>query len=198
MTYMMISSTLLQKPVVMIGMMGAGKTTVGRKLAALLHVSFADSDREIEKAAGMTVSDIFSHKGEAEFRRVERLVITRLLAEKIGILSVGGGAFIQEDVRALIKSQAYSLWLTADPALLLERSLRHGARPLLQVDDPKAKMESLLAARTPYYAEADMQLVSDHQSSDITAQRALDVLGRYLDQKTRPSHPKDTDSDLLG
>ena len=151
----------LTQPVVLLGMMGAGKTSVGRALAKILAVPFFDADKEIEAAAGRSVAAIFSEYGEAEFRRLERQVIARLLQGEAGVLSLGGGAFMDAQTRACIKDAAFSVWLKVDHALLMERVLRHGGRPLLQDGNPQEKMARLLAEREPVYAQADLTVLCD-------------------------------------
>ena len=165
--------------VVLIGMMGAGKTSVGRALAALLGRRFVDADGEIAAAAGQSVPDIFAHYGEAEFRRMEKQVIARLLHHGPCVLSLGGGAFMDEDTRAIIKEHATSVWLRVDPSLLLERVLRHGDRPLLKDGLPSQKMAQLLDARTPVYATADVIVDCDDRPVAQTAQRVFDALSDF-------------------
>ena len=123
------SSFVLPRTVVLLGMMGVGKSSVGRKLASRLSETFFDSDAEIESAAGMTITEFFETRGEPEFRKGERRVIARLLEGKPHVLSIGGGAFMDAETRTLIKQRAISVWLKADPAILLERALRRDNRP---------------------------------------------------------------------
>ena len=165
----------LARPVVLLGMMGAGKTSVGRALGDLLAVPFFDADTEIEKAAGRSVASIFTDYGEAEFRRLERQVIARLLQSDICVLSLGGGAFVDPETRQRIKSAALSVWLKVDHALLLARVLRHGSRPMLK-DDPQEKMKRLLAEREPIYAEADLTVLCDDRPVPQTARRVRDAI----------------------
>jgi shikimate kinase/3-dehydroquinate synthase len=151
----------LIRPIVLIGMMGAGKTSVGRALAALLDVPFFDADTEIEAAAGCSVAQIFADYGEAEFRRMERLVIARLLDSGACILSLGGGAFMDETTRQHIKRAAVSVWIKVDREILLQRVMRHDTRPLLRGGNPEEKLTKILAERAPVYAEADLIVVCD-------------------------------------
>ena len=155
----------LKKTIVMVGMMGAGKTAVGRALAARLGVPFLDSDHEIEAAANMTIPEIFARDGEPFFRKKETQVIARLLQEERGILSTGGGAFLAERNRALIAEHGTSVWLNADLEVLWNRVKHKDTRPLLRTPDPHATLESLYQQRVPLYSKADLMVVSDGVSS---------------------------------
>jgi len=146
----------LKKPVVLVGMMGAGKTAVGRALAQRLGVPFLDSDAEIERAANMTIAEIFARDGEAFFRDRETEVLNRLLDEECGVLSTGGGAFLAERNRRLISQKAVSVWLDVDLALLWSRVKHKDTRPLLRTADPYATLRALYEARVPVYATADI------------------------------------------
>lgn len=146
----------LKKTVVMVGMMGAGKTAVGMELARLLGVPFLDSDAEIERAANRTVAEIFSRDGEAFFRQKEAQVIARLLAAAPGVLSVGGGAYLNAATRALIGEKGVAVWLKADLDLLWSRVKRKDTRPLLRTPDPYRTLADLMAAREPAYAQAEL------------------------------------------
>jgi shikimate kinase len=154
----------LGKTVALVGMMGAGKTSIGKRLATRLEVPFADADHEIETAAGMTVAEIFAKYGEPEFRRLERSVIVRLLGEKPHILATGGGAYMDETTRAAMKTAAFTVWLKAPIDILLGRVRKRQeadqTRPLLANDDMRGTLERLLAQREPAYATADMVLES--------------------------------------
>ncbi|WP_299653327.1 shikimate kinase [uncultured Tateyamaria sp.] len=150
----------LKKTVVMVGMMGAGKTAVGRGLAVRLGVPFLDSDAEIESAANMTVPEIFERDGEPFFRTKETQVISRLLDEERGILSTGGGAFLAEENRANISERGVSVWLNADLALLWQRVRHKDTRPLLRTADPRATLAEIYSARVPLYALADVTVPS--------------------------------------
>ncbi len=150
----------LVRPVVLIGLMGAGKSSVGTRLADSLGVPFRDSDVEIERAANMTVTEIFERYGEGHFRDGERKVIARLLGGKPKILASGGGAFIQDATRALIGQRAVSVWLRADLDLLVSRTAGRTHRPLLNTGDPRAILAGLIETRYPVYALADVHVES--------------------------------------
>ncbi len=171
------SRLTLHKTVVMVGMMGAGKTAVGRALAGRLHVPFLDSDAEIETAANMTIPEIFERDGEPFFRDKETRVIERLLEEEPGILSTGGGAFLSDLNRSNISSKGVSVCLVADLDVLWNRVKHKDTRPLLRSDDPRATLTSLYEARMPIYAKADLKVVSDGETSiDAMVERVVSVL----------------------
>ncbi|WP_299692500.1 shikimate kinase [uncultured Tateyamaria sp.] len=161
----------LKKTVVMVGMMGAGKTAVGRALAARLSVPFLDSDAEIEAAANMTVPEIFARDGEPFFRQKEAQVIARLLDEERGVLSTGGGAFLQDENRKMISARGVSLWLNADLDLLWQRVRHKDTRPLLRTADPRATLAEIFAQRAPVYALAD---VSVRSAPDLSIEAMVD------------------------
>lgn len=171
----------LKKTVVMVGMMGAGKTAIGRAVAEVLNVPFLDSDEEIVRAAQMEISEIFERDGEGFFRDREHEVITRLLEEGPCILSTGGGAFLAERNRNVISEKGVSVWLRADLELLWSRVRHKDTRPLLRTADPKATLTDLLAARQPHYEQADL-VVDSHEDYSIPdmAERVIDCL------KSRP------------
>jgi shikimate kinase len=166
----------LEKTLVLVGMMGAGKTSVGRRLAAVLNVPFRDADTEIETAAGCTINEIFERFGEPEFRSGERKVIQRLLLEPPHVLATGGGAFMDPETRAQIKDKAISVWLKADLDLLLERVARKDHRPLLRNTDSRAALQRLMALREPIYAEADFTVQSDGGPHETVVKRILNAL----------------------
>ena len=173
-----LASRLNGRPLVLVGMMGAGKTTVGRRIANRLGRQFIDSDEEIERAAQMSIPEIFEQRGEDEFRAGEMRVIARLLKEKDIVLATGGGAFVNPDTRALVKSGAVSVWLKADLDLLFERVSRRANRPLLKTADPRGTLEKLIEDRYPIYAEADLTVVSRDVPQDNVAG---DVIVALLD-----------------
>lgn len=158
-------SYILKKTIVMVGMMGAGKTAVGRALAQRLGVSFLDSDAEIEVAANRTVPEIFERDGEPFFRTKETQIIERLLAEKRCVLSTGGGAFLSEQNRMNISGKGISVWLNADLELLWNRVRNKDTRPLLRTPNPKSTLQSIYDQRIPTYALADMTVVSEEEYS---------------------------------
>ncbi len=161
----------LRKTVVMVGMMGAGKTAVGRALAARIGVPFLDSDHEIESAANMTVPEIFARDGEPFFRLKESQVIARLLRSSCCILSTGGGAFLAESNRRMISEQGVSVWLNAAPDVLWNRVRHRDSRPLLRTANPKATLLSLYENRVPLYAEADLEVLSE---GDVSIEQMVD------------------------
>ncbi len=172
----------LKKTVVMVGMMGAGKTAVGRALAARLNVPFLDSDAEIERAANMTVPEIFSRDGESFFRLKESQIIARLLEDECGVLSTGGGAFLAEANRRMISEHGVSIWLNADLGVLWNRVRHKDTRPLLRTPDPRATLTEIFAARVPVYALADLSVVSDGRASiEDMVDRVIGVLATRPD-----------------
>lgn len=151
---------LEQRSIVLVGLMGAGKTTVGRRLAKRLDLAFVDADAEIEEAAGETIPEIFERRGEAAFRAGEQRVIARLLAGRPQVLATGGGAYMDPLTRANIAARGISIWLKADLDTLMKRVGKRGDRPLLQKGDPRATMKRLIDERYPVYAEADITIES--------------------------------------
>jgi len=166
----------LRRTVVLVGMMGAGKSSVGRRLAAKLNVAFRDADSEIEAAAGCSVSDIFDRFGEAAFREGERKVIVRLLGEAPHVLATGGGAFIDPQTRARIEENAVSVWIKAPVDILLARVSRRDTRPLLRNGDPREILERLLSERAPIYGEADMAVDSEDGPHNASVERIVAAL----------------------
>jgi shikimate kinase len=151
---------IAERTIVLVGMMGVGKTTVGRRLAALLHLPFRDADHEIEEAAGCTIPEIFARYGEPAFRDGERRVIARLLEGPRHVLATGGGAFMTASTREAVKRRGISIWLKADIEVLVERVARKSNRPLLQNGDQRSTMRRLAWERYPIYAEADITVES--------------------------------------
>jgi shikimate kinase len=150
----------LDRMIVLVGMMGAGKTTVGRRLAARLGLTFVDADREIEEAASCSIEDIFARHGEEAFRDGERRVIARLLDGPAGVLATGGGAYMSQETRDLIAEKGVAVWLRADLEVLLERVMRRHHRPLLNNGDPEGTLRRLIDERYPVYAKADITVQS--------------------------------------
>ncbi len=180
----------LNKTIVLVGLMGAGKSCVGKRLAACLGLPFVDADREIEAAAGgCSVSDIFAIHGEKVFRDGERRVIQRLLRNPMHVLATGGGAFIDPSTRALVKDKTLSIWLKADLDQLLKRIGRRNDRPLLQNVEPREKLAELMAVRYPVYAEADLTVESTDGPPDVTVQRVLRAIEAELDGTAGATQP---------
>jgi shikimate kinase len=168
-----------KKSIVLVGLMGAGKSRVGVELARLMKLPFLDIDKEIEKAAGLKVPEIFERLGEKEFRKGERKIVLRLLSEERRVLAAGGGAFIQPEIRAAVKEKAVSVWLNADLETLVERTGRTNNRPLLRGVDRTQKLRELMEVRYPVYAEADISVVTDRQSPREMAHRILQALEEF-------------------
>jgi shikimate kinase len=167
----------LVRPVVLIGLMGAGKSSVGARLADLLGGRFLDSDVEIERAANLTVPEIFERYGEEHFRDGERKVIARLLGGKPSVMAIGGGAFMNAETRALIAERAVSVWLQAELDLLVHRTAGRTHRPLLNRGDPRAILAGLIETRYPVYAEADVHVESlPGQTHESMARRIIAAL----------------------
>lgn len=166
------------RTIVLVGMMGVGKTTVGRRLAPRLGLPFYDADEEIEKAAGMPIADLFEAHGEASFRRGEAEVIKRLLGEPPMVLATGGGALTTPATRRRIKKRATSIWLRADIETIVKRATRRNTRPLLRDGDPRRILKKLLDERAPYYADADIAIDSNagpHARTVSAIMKALDA-----------------------
>ena len=166
----------LTRTIALVGMMGAGKSAIGRRLAARLNVPFKDADGEIEAAAGCSVAQIFERYGEPAFRDGERKVIARLLSEAPHVLATGGGAFMDPATRQRLKSGAVTIWLKAPVEVLLARTGRRDSRPLLKNGDPRQTLERLLAARAPTYAEADFMLESEDGPHAESVERIMSLL----------------------
>jgi shikimate kinase len=167
----------LERTIALVGMMGVGKSTVGRKLAESLAAPFVDSDEEIEKAAGLSVQEIFATHGEPEFRRGERRVIERLLSGPPIVLATGGGAYMDATTRALLKEKAVTVWLRADVGLIWKRVNRRDTRPLLKRDNPRQVLADLLKAREPIYAEADLTIDSGEGPASDAVKTICEALG---------------------
>jgi shikimate kinase len=164
------------RTIVLVGLMGAGKTKIGRRIAARLNLRFSDSDQEIEVAAGETIEEIFANRGEHVFRDGERRVIARLLSEPAHVLATGGGAFMDPLTRMLVGQRGVSVWLRADLDVLTARVARRSDRPLLQAGDPRAILAALIERRHPIYAEADLTVDSGEGSPEATANRVIAAL----------------------
>lgn len=168
----------IDRPIVLVGLMGVGKSTVGRRLATRLRLPFVDADHEIEAAAGMTVSDIFTRFGEDYFRDGERRVIARLIDGRPKVIATGGGAFVNEETRTLILDQALAVWLNADPRVLAERVARRDTRPLLRDRDPLTVLTELSEKRNPFYALAPVHVTSYDAPHETTVKAILEAIGR--------------------
>ena len=177
----MPSETCAQRarPIALVGLMGVGKTTVGRRLAKRMDLPFYDSDDEIEKASGRTVAGYFKDHGEAAFREGERRVIDRLLTGRSIILATGGGAFIPEETREILNKRAITIWLKGDFDTIMERVSRKDTRPLLQVKDPKAKMRELMDIRYPIYAKAHITVPIANGPHIRTVNKVMRRLEKY-------------------
>ncbi len=178
-----ILTALGQRLIVLVGMMGAGKSTVGRRLAARLRVPFLDADIEIEAAAGMSIPEIFETHGEAYFRDGEARVIARLLEGGPAVLATGGGSFLREETRRKVGDKAVSIWLKADSDIILRRVKRRADRPLLQTPDPAATIDRLIAEREPVYRHADITIWSRDVPHDKIVDECVEALyGRVCDR----------------
>jgi shikimate kinase len=175
-----VSRLLAGRTLVMVGMMGAGTSSIGRRLANRLGMPFVDADSEIELAANTSIEEIFEQHGEAYFRDGERRVIRRLLDGDAKVMATGGGAFIQPDTRASIQQSAISIWLKADRDLLLARVKRRSNRPLLKTGNPEETIEQLIAERYPVYAEAAIHIQSRDVAHDVVIDDILTALADYL------------------
>jgi shikimate kinase len=166
----------LDRPLVLVGLMGVGKSTVGRRLGGRLGLPFVDADAEIERAAGMTIAEIFARYGEAHFRDGERRVIARLIDGTPKVIATGGGAFINDETRALILDRAIAVWLHADLDTLVERTSRRNHRPLLRDREPREVLAELAAKRNPIYAQAPIHVESRPAPHDATVRAVLAAL----------------------
>jgi shikimate kinase len=175
-----IASALGQRSIVLVGMMGAGKSTIGRRLGARLQLSFLDADTEIEAAACMTIPEIFESRGEPYFRDGEARVIARLLDSGPAVIATGGGAFMREETRNRIRDKAVSIWLKADAETIMKRVKRRVDRPLLQTEDPAATVSRLLEVRDPVYQSADLTIASRDVPHDRIVEECIDALHSRL------------------
>lgn len=171
-----VASPYRKRPLVLIGMMGVGKSTVGKRLATRLGLPFVDADHEIEQAAGLSISEIFARFGEAEFRDGERRVIARLIDGRAKVIATGGGAFMQTETRELILARATAIWLDADIDVLADRVGRREGRPLLANRDPREVLAELAAVRNPFYALAPVHVRSEPLPHEATVEAILKAL----------------------
>ncbi|MCA1749848.1 MAG: shikimate kinase [Parasphingopyxis sp.] len=170
----------LTRPIVLVGLMGVGKSTVGKRLATRLGLPFVDSDEEIADAAGMSPGELFDNYGERQFRDGERRVIARLIDGTVKVIATGGGAFVNDETRALLLSRAMPVWLDADIDVLAERVARRDTRPLVRGDDPRAALAELAEQRNPLYAQAPIKVQSDAGSHEATVDRIIQALGACI------------------
>lgn len=177
---MSAEQALREKTIVLVGLMGVGKSSIGRRLAVALDLPFRDTDDEIEAAAGRTIPEIFAERGEAEFREGERRVIARMLDEPPHVMATGGGAFVQDATRRLIKEKAISVWLHADVDVLVRRVARKDNRPLLKGKDARAVLSDLAEKREPYYAEADIHISTGDTPHNAAVEAILSALRTHL------------------
>jgi len=175
------------RSIVFVGLMGAGKTAIGRRVASLLHLPFTDSDHEIESVSRMTIPELFERYGEPEFRALEQRVIHRVLESGPQVLSTGGGAFMNAQTQGIIADHGVSVWLKADIDTLMERVGKKPTRPLLQNPDPRAVMERLMAERYPVYAKADVTVPTRDERKEIIAAEVIDELVAYLCGQGHPA-----------
>ena len=180
-----------QRSIVFVGLMGAGKTAIGRKVAAALGLPFTDSDHEIESVSRMTVPELFERYGEAEFRALEQRVILRVLESGPQVLSTGGGAFINGQTRAAIEENGVSVWLKADLDILMERVSKKQNRPLLKNPDPRGVLERLMIERYPVYALAALTVPTRDERKDVIAAEVIEALHRHFGQAAPTNSPKD-------
>jgi shikimate kinase len=186
-----IRAALQRRSVVLVGMMGVGKSSIGRRLAARLAMPFVDADTEIEKAAGMSIPDIFARHGEPDFRSGEARVIARLLDTGPQVLATGGGAFMNEATRDAIKTKGVSIWLSAEFDVLVRRiAKRKNDRPMLQTDDPAETLRQLLKVREPVYALADIAVQSRETPHDSIVGEIVEALATHL-KISAPAEQKD-------
>ena len=170
----------ITRPVVLVGLMGVGKSTVGRKLASLLGRDFIDADEAIVAAAQRSIPEIFEAFGEAHFRDSERRVIARLVDEGHGVIATGGGAFVEPDTRALVLERGIAVWIDCDIDTLVERTARRSNRPLLKTGDPREILTRLAQERTPFYAQAPIRVVSENGPHADTARAIIEAIDQWL------------------
>ena len=171
------------RSIVFVGLMGAGKTAIGRRVAASLSLPFVDSDQEIENVSRMTIAELFDRYGEAEFRSLEQRVILRILEGGPQVLSTGGGAFINAQTRAAIEARGLSVWLRAEIDTLMERVSKKQNRPLLKTADPRGTLERLMMERHPVYALADLTVATRDEHKEVIAAEVVDALARHLEAR---------------
>lgn len=179
-----IADRLGDRSIVLVGMMGAGKTSIGKRLANRLSLSFVDADVAIEEAAGLSIPEIFARHGEADFRAGERRVIARLLKEGPQVLATGGGAYMSEETRSAIRERGVSVWLKAEFDVLMRRVRRRSNRPLLKTEDPEATVRRLIEERYPVYALADLTILSSDVAHEVMVDAVIAALNDHLPQSS--------------
>ncbi|MEQ1936825.1 shikimate kinase [Mesorhizobium sp. CN5-321] len=184
--YAALLAALGARSVVFVGLMGAGKTAIGRKVAGMLGLPFIDSDHEIESVSRMTIPELFEQYGETEFRSLEQRVILRLLENGPQVLSTGGGAFMNPQTQEAVHAHGVSVWLKADLDLLMERVSKKQNRPLLRNDDPRGVLARLMDERYPVYAKADITVTTRDERKDVIAAETVEALARHLDPAEAP------------
>lgn len=181
-----IQERLGDRSIVLVGLMGAGKTTVGRRVATLLSLPFVDSDAEIEQVSTMSVPELFEAYGEPEFRALEARVIARLAQEGPQVIATGGGAFMNAETRSVLAESAVTVWLNADLDTLMERVGRRGDRPLLKAENPRQVMQDLMAVRYPVYGKADVTVQSRAVKREVVAAEVVQAIDHYLSERSEP------------
>ncbi|PHP65526.1 shikimate kinase [Zhengella mangrovi] len=187
-----IRQLLGERSVVFVGLMGAGKTAVGKRVAQMTGLGFVDSDHEIEHVSRMTIPELFEAYGEPEFRSLESRVIQRIIGTGAQVLSTGGGAFMNEQTREAVRQHGVSVWLKADLDLLMERVSRKQNRPLLKDPDPRGVLRRLMEVRYPVYAQADVTVESADVSKEEMAQRVIEALHAHLSGQSNPDGARPT------
>ncbi len=176
-------SSLDKRALVFVGLMGAGKSVIGKRVATMLRLPFYDSDQEIEKASKMTITELFKIYGESEFRALEQRVILNLIKKSPLVLATGGGAYINQDIRKAIHQNGISIWLKADLDILMQRVSKRKTRPLLQTTNPKETMQKLMEQRYPIYAKANLTINTHTESRLTVAKNVIRSVQHYLDRR---------------
>ncbi|HET7816616.1 MAG TPA: shikimate kinase [Sphingomicrobium sp.] len=180
----------LDRPIVLVGLMGAGKSTVGRRLARRLGLDFIDTDAAIEDAAGLSAAEMFERYGEADFRDGERRLVARLVDGQVRVIATGGGAYVDPSTRELLNQRAITVWLDAPVDVLADRTARRDTRPLLRNGDPRSTLERLASERGPFYAEAHVHVRSGGGAHSEVVEKIVAALERYLADAQRPPTPE--------
>ncbi|UNE54205.1 shikimate kinase [Bartonella machadoae] len=188
-------SSLDKRALVFVGLMGAGKSVIGKRVATMLHLPFYDSDQEIEKASKMTITELFKIYGEPEFRALEQRVILNLVKKSPLVLATGGGAYINENIRKAIHENGISIWLKVELDILMKRVSRRPTRPLLQTANPQEIMQKLMEQRYPIYAKANLTINSHKESRHTVAKNVIRSLQHYLNTENNDRNNKHADQD---